>query len=153
MENEEWLKKISNLCSRQEKSPSDVLALLKKWGAGPDTSQNILKKLEESDFVSERRYAEAFVRDKIRLEHWGRVKIRMALTAKGISASLADEVLEKADPEEYATMIRDELVKKSKGLGGKSWERWQKLARFGFSRGYEMDIMHDMLDEICKGKE
>ena len=35
-------------------------------------------------------------------------------------------------------------------MKGAAEECWQKLARFGTSRGYEMEIMHDMLDVICE---
>ena len=50
-------------------------------------------------------------------------------------------------------MIRNELVKKKKLLKGPRSQCWQKLARFGASRGYEMGIMRDMLEEICKEDE
>jgi hypothetical protein len=44
-------------------------------------------------------------------------------------------------------MIGRELTKKRKSLKGSSYEIWAKLARYGSSRGYEMEFMAEFLGE------
>jgi hypothetical protein len=45
-------------------------------------------------------------------------------------------------------MIRKELEKKKKTLRGSAREIWLKLARYGISRGYEMENMQEFLDGL-----
>ena len=79
---------------------------------------------------------------------WGRNKIRFYLKQKGISAAVCDEALQTIDADHYRRMIGAELTKKRKGLKGNSCEIWAKLARYGTSRGYEMELMHNYLEQL-----
>lgn len=146
----ESLAKIKDICAGQEKSPSEVLALLKRWGLDQEKSREITGILKAENFIDERRYASAFVRDKIKFDRWGMAKIKYALLKKGIPANITAEAIQSVDKVAYHEMIKNELVKKARMLKGPPSASWQKLARFGSSRGYEMEIMYDMLDEICK---
>ncbi len=148
----ESLAKIKDICAGQEKSPSEVLGLLKRWGLDQEKSREIIGILKAENFIDERRYASAFVRDKIKFDRWGMAKIKYALLKKGIPANMTAEAIQSVDKVAYHKMIKNELLKKAKMLKGSPSESWQKLARFGSSRGYEMEIMYDMLDEICKEK-
>lgn len=148
----ENLAKIKDICAGQEKSPSEVLGLLKRWGLDHEKSQEIIGILKAENFIDERRYASAFVRDKIKFDRWGVAKIKYALLKKGIPANMTAEAIQSFDKEAYHEMIKNELVKKARMLKGPLSANWQKLARFGSSRGYEMEIMYDILDEICKEK-
>jgi regulatory protein len=141
----EALQKLRNLCSKQEKSPADLLDLLKRWGVNRDQHQDILESLRAEGFLNEHRYATAFVRDKMKFEHWGLIKVRYYLRQKGIAQSVCDQALAEIDHIEYRTMVGRELGKKRRTLRGTSREIWAKLARYGASRGYEMDVMQEFL--------
>jgi regulatory protein len=145
METAMALAKLQEICSRQEKAPADAIALMKKWGVAREKQHEILEKLKAERFIDENRYASAFVKDKIRFDHWGIVKIRYQLNHKGISPDITAQVLNEIDQQEYREMISKELEKKRKTLKGTSREKWAKLARYGSSRGYEMDVMRDFL--------
>lgn len=139
------LVKLQEICSRQEKAPADAIALMKKWGVAQEKQGEILEKLKAERFIDEDRYASAYVKDKIRFDHWGMVKIRFQLNHKGISQDITEKALREIDKQEYRKMISKELEKKSKTLKGTGREIWAKLARYGSSRGYEMDVMRDFL--------
>jgi regulatory protein len=149
METSQALDKLRQICSRQEKCPADVVGLLKRWDIDDAFHQNILTQLKAEKFVDEYRYASAFVKDKIRFEHWGTIKIRFMLRQKGIDSRLAEKAMGEVDREEYRQMVGKELSKKRKSLKGTSREIWAKLARYGSSRGYEMDIMRDFLGDVA----
>jgi regulatory protein len=145
MEPQQALQNLRKLCSKQEKCPADLLGLLKRWGVNRDKHQEILEKLRAEGFLDEHRFAAAFVRDKMKFEHWGIIKIRYYLRQKGIAQSVCDHSLAAIDHDEYRAMVGRELEKKRKALRGTSREIWAKMARYGASRGYEMDIMQDFL--------
>jgi len=146
----EALAKLQKICSAQEKCPADVILLLKRWSVPQQHHTGIMNRLKEEHFVDERRFATAFVRDKVFLDHWGFVKIRYFLRQKRIPLNLIDEACRRIDRNDYAGMIRKELEKKKKTVKGTSREIWAKLARYGSSRGYEMDIMHEFLDDMAR---
>ena len=58
---------LIRLCARSEKSSGDALRLMQRWGVEPSARQGVLQKLLADRFIDDNRYAEAFVRDKIRL--------------------------------------------------------------------------------------
>jgi regulatory protein len=140
------LDRLQQICSRQEKSPADILLLLKKWGI-TEEQDAVLGHLKKEGFVDEQRYARAFVADKLKFDHWGRVKIRYVLYQKGIPAKVCDNVISNIDPMEYSSMVERELRKKRKTLKGTPREVWAKLARYGASRGYEMEVMQAFLGD------
>jgi regulatory protein len=139
------LDKLRDICSRQEKAPADIANLLRKWDVSPAVLPDIIATLKREKFIDEKRYATAFTRDKIRFDHWGFIKIRMMLQQKGIERKTIDEVISNTDRNEYRTMIGQELAKKRRTLKGTPYEIWAKLARYGSSRGYEMNDMQEFL--------
>jgi len=141
------LAKLRQMCSRQEKCPADVLSLLKRWEVDEDQHHIIVETLIKEKFVDEQRYASAFIRDKMKFDHWGLVKIKVMLHQKGISSSITDDLLKQVDRNEYKEMIGRELAKKRKSLKGTPYEIWAKLARYGSSRGYELENMQAFLKE------
>jgi regulatory protein len=143
----EALDKLRQLCSRQEKCPADVVVLLKRWGIEQEHYQGIVEQLKSEKFVDEYRYSVAFVKDKIKFDRWGIIKIRYLLQQKGIAREVLENAIREVDQDEYRRMIGREIDKKRKSLKGTPREIWAKLARYGSSRGYELEFMQDFLDD------
>jgi regulatory protein len=144
----EALEKLRKMCSMQEKCPSDILLLLRRWGVEQEHFESIIGSLKSDRFIDEGRYAAAFVKDKVKFDHWGFLKIMYFLRQKGIPRNIVDEACKAIDRDDYVLMIKKELDKKRKTLTGKRREVAAKLARYGSSRGYEMEIMHPFLGDI-----
>jgi len=143
------LEKLQKMCSMQEKCPADIILLLKRWGVGQEHHENIISRLKSDKFIDEGRYASAFVKDKVKFDHWGFLKIMYFLKQKGIPRNVVDDACKAIDRNDYAIMIKKELDKKKKTLTGKRREVAAKLARYGSSRGYEMEIMHPFLGDMA----
>ena len=143
----EALDKLRQICSRQEKCPAEVILLLKRWGIDDEFHQGVLTQLKSEKYLDEYRYASAFVKDKIRFDHWGIIKIRYYLQQMGITREILEIAVGQVDRDEYRHIIGKELDKKRKSLKGKPREIWVKLARYGSSRGYEMEYMQEFLNK------
>lgn len=141
------LDKLRNICSRQEKCPADVVALLKKWDVSAENHSKIIHQLKNEKYMDEKRYANAYVRDKVRFDHWGFIKIRIMLNQKGIDRSIIDDAIGDYDLTAYKSMIEAELKKKRRSVTGNPYEIWAKMARYGTSRGYEMEFMKEFLGD------
>lgn len=132
--------KAESYCSKSEHCPEEVREKLRQWGATAEVAERILAALEKDRFVDTVRFCRAFVRDKYRFNQWGRMKIVQALRMKRLSSEDIEEGLEEIDDEEYAGILKNLLVQKSRSLkGGTEYERNAKLIRFAVGRGFAMD--------------
>ena len=72
---EDFFLKASYYCSLSEHCIQKVREKLVQWGTPKEFIDPIIDKLLEDDYINEERFARAFVKDKFRFNHWGRVKI------------------------------------------------------------------------------
>ncbi|MCX6258422.1 MAG: regulatory protein RecX [Bacteroidia bacterium] len=142
----EGLLKAKHLCSKQEFSKSEMLKKLLSWGLNENQANDIIQKLIHENYIDESRYAACFFMDKIRLNKWGKIKIKYELRGKGLSENLISEAENSIGEKEYLQMIRIELEKKIKATAAiNTWELNGKLLKFAASRGYEPDIVWKLL--------
>ena len=73
-----------DLCGRKEYCRSEITEKLAVRKLSPGDIDHILLALEKEKFIDEDRYAGTFTRDKLRLNRWGKVKIRYLLRQKKI---------------------------------------------------------------------
>lgn len=134
-------------CAQKEYCRSEIAAKLRTKGASADEAEDLLNRLEEEHYIDELRYATAFVSDKFRFDHWGRIKIRYALRQKGISDSNIDEAMDQIDEEAYTKALCDFInAKRRTAKGDTPYAVNQKVARAALSRGYEPNIVFEKLN-------
>ena len=135
---DEILYKLAAKCSTSEQCLSDIEAKLSRYDLTEEERTRILRHLIEEKYIDDRRYAEAFVRDKYRFNKWGRIKIAQGLRMKGIDRETIDAAMEAIDEREYLDILRDLIKAKRKSTRGKSdYEINGKLMRFATGRGFE----------------
>lgn len=138
---EQALQSLMNLCARAEKSSGDALRLMRNWGVESTGAQEVLQRLLSERFIDDRRYASAFVREKLNLSGWGAYKIRMTLKTKGVSREIIEEVLAEYDSETINNRLEQYLRKRLSRLSGTPYEMKVKLIRYGASLGYDYDTV------------
>ena len=139
----EALNKAAAYCTLCERCTSEVSAKLTAWGMTGAQQRRIIERLIDEKFIDERRYCSAFVNDKVRFNHWGRIKIVAKLREKKLPADIVSEALDAIDEEEYNTTLRKLLNNKLKELKNSDDEcqSKQKLLRFAISRGFEYPLI------------
>lgn len=145
---EEALSRLKHLCAGGEKCLYDVRQKLLKWNLA-DEVDSICTVLVNEKFIDEARYAESFVKDKVRFSKWGKVKVRYNLRMKGLSDSDIDKAMLELPQEEYAEMLRKELEKKMKSIKETDkYKKMQKAYAFAAQRGYEQDIVRALIGDL-----
>lgn len=126
-------------CAKREYCTADVRQkALKALAFDSDAAEEVVAKLVEERFVDDSRYAAAFAREKAALNGWGPVKIRFALSSKGITGKAADSALEEIDEGAAEKRLRELLAAKIKSLGDDP--QWKiKTLKHLLSRGYNYD--------------
>jgi regulatory protein len=143
------LNKAMALCARREFCSGDIRAKLESWGLNSQDVRSVISTLIKEDFINDRRYVEAFVKDKYRHNKWGKVKIAAHLRAKNIATELIGSVLALLDDDQYRQMIRDTLDSHRKFIKAKNqYDLKGKLLRFGLSKGFESHILYDILNDL-----
>ena len=143
---DEILYKLAARCSTSEQCLSDIEARLSRYDLTEEERTHILRHLIEERYIDNRRYAEAFVRDKYRFNKWGRIKIAQGLRMKGIDKDTIATAMEAIDEAEYLDILRDLLRAKRKSTKGKSeYEVNGKLVRFATGRGFEYAAIRQCL--------
>jgi regulatory protein len=147
---EEVLSRLRQLCSRSEKCRQDIYNKIIQWKY-KDDGEPIIKQLEEDNFINEARYCDAFVRDKIKFMGWGKIKIKFNLKGKNIPENIINNSLDNYPDDEYKQMIMKELNKKNKSIKETDKiKQKQKLLAFASQRGYESNIIFNMVDNIIE---
>ena len=113
---EEALSTLMRLCARAERSQGDARRLLRGWGIREAEAERIVERLVRERFIDDTRYAEAFVREKLRLSGWGAYKIRTALQRKGIRRELIDAALAQAEGADMGERLAQMLARKARTM-------------------------------------
>ncbi len=145
---------MQHLCASREKCRSDIAEKLRSLGLPEDDAAWVLHRLEEDHFIDEARFTGFFTRDKFRLNHWGKIRIRHALQQKNIDPGLISEALASISDEEYCAVLKQDLQRKNTSIKDPNvWSRKAKLLRFAAGRGFEQGLVYDMIDEILGKRE
>ena len=135
-------------CSQKEYCRSEITQKLRTKGATPAEIEALLKRLEAERYIDEERYARAFVSDKFRFDHWGRIKIAYALRQKGIDTNTIDDALAQIDDADYRRSLADFIALRRRTTKADStYALNQKIARAAITRGFEPQMVFDALDE------
>ena len=146
---EEALSRLQNLCSTHEKCTGDVREKLRQWNINADEKEKIISRLIKDKFVDDTRFAGFFVRDKQRINKWGKEKIRYALAHKGLSKEIIDEALLSLPVENFEDSLRELLQRKSRELSKyEPYEKKNRLIRFAVQRGFDYDLIFRLVDEF-----
>lgn len=138
---EQALTRAEGLCVKAERSTDEIRQKLRQWGIGERDSAAIMQSLIRRRFIDDRRFARAYVRDKLRFSHWGRLKIARGLRLKGIDRDTAAEALDEIDPDEYTEILARIIAVKRRTLQNPdTYESRAKLLRFAASRGFEPSL-------------
>lgn len=143
---DEILYKLAARCSVSEQCLSDMEAKLAKCDLPEEEKARILRHLVEEGYVDDRRYAEAYVRDKYRFNKWGRIKIAQGLRMKGVDSEAISNAMGAIDENEYQEILRNLIRAKRKSTHGKNdYEINGKLCRFAIGRGFEYEAIRQCL--------
>jgi regulatory protein len=138
---------LAQLCARAEHCQYELIEKMRRWDMSDEAQARVMQRLISERYVDDERYTQAFVRDKIRYNKWGRRKVEQALWQKHIDKDIRERVLNEVDDDEYLSVLRPLLKQKQKTLkGGSDYERNQKLVKFALQRGFTYDIIRQCID-------
>lgn len=124
----------------------------------------ILHLLEKERFIDDRRFAGAYVRDKLRFNGWGKNKISYMLRSLGVEEDIIREALvenyreadirKEPDCPDAGEVLRKLVENKWKSLKKSEplQNRKMKVLRFAVGRGFEYSRILEILQEITENE-
>ena len=138
--------KAESYCAYQERSQFEIRNKLYEWGLHQKDVDEIISELIEQNFLNEERFAMAYSLGKFRIKGWGKIKIRQGLKLKHIPDKLIVKSLKTIEDDDYVLMLKRILEKKSNTISEKDpFKLRYLLTRFAASKGYELDLIADLL--------
>ena len=138
---------LAALCAQAEHCQYEMLEKMRRWELPDEAQACVMAKLIKERYVDDERYAQAFVKDKIRYNKWGRRKVEQALWQKRIDEDIRKRVLDAVDDDEYLSILRPLLKQKRKTIKANSdYQLNQKLMHFAVGRGFTFDIIRQCID-------
>jgi len=131
------LSKLEHYCAYQERSEAEVRKKMGAFAVSVAMGDEIIRLLKENDFLNEKRFAEVFIRSKVK-DHWGKLKIRQGLYAKGVPAEIINEQMACMDEDSYQAMLLETIEKWKKQNPGEV-KNTPKMIRFMLSKGFSME--------------
>ena len=111
---------------------------LRQWGCDAQTEDSIIDHLLAENYISDERYAKAFVHDKLLYQGWGRVKIEYMLRGKKVAYDIIQNALKTIDESDYSRILKHLVSQRLNNL--------PSLYRFLTQRGFTYDEIKAALD-------
>lgn len=144
---QEALLKLSALCARSEHSSGEMLDKMRRWQMPEEAQARVVERLVADKYVDDARFAQFFVRDKMRFDKWGRRKIEQALYRKGVARETIREALDSVPDGEYVEILRPMLAAKRRSTKASSqYEMDNKLIKFALGRGFDFNVIRQCID-------
>jgi regulatory protein len=149
---EQALASLMRLCARREYCTSDARRLMVRWGVEPSAQSGVVERLTRDRFIDDRRYTEAFVREKLKLSAWGAYKITQALRVKRIPAAMIAEVLDEyTDRNTQTDRLTTALTRKLRTVKYKDfYDLRAKLMRYGAGLGHDFESVAECVEKLLK---
>nr|WP_207423357.1 regulatory protein RecX [Pedobacter sp. SYSU D00873] len=146
LDKKDALLKAEHFCAYQERSHQEVRDKLYSFKLTTPEVEELISQLIENNFLNEERFAIAYANGKFRMKGWGKLKIKQGLKLKRVSPKLIELALRQLDGNEYLGKLKGILEKKDASLKeADTFKRRQKLVNFALSKGYEKDLILDLL--------
>jgi len=135
--------KMAQLCSRSEQCSADIRKKIMAYEIVEEIVDEIIDKLIEEKYLDDERYVRAYVKDKFKINKWGKVKIHYYLRAKGLSEEIIQKGLNTIDEVKYKDLLVKTMKAKAKTIKKKNkFEKMGQVIRFTQSRGFEPELIH-----------
>lgn len=133
------------------RSEKEVYNRLNDEGFDEDTVLNTIEELKAMGYINDLLYAGKFIHDRIKLKPKSLKMLKFELKNRGISDSIINEVLDKADIDESA--VAEGLVRKKFGKYDLNDDKIvKKVYYFLRHRGYSSSVIESVLRNFQENK-
>ncbi|HHV26909.1 regulatory protein RecX [Anaerosalibacter bizertensis] len=136
--------------SNRWRTEKEIVDKMIKKGFDEEVINETLAYLKKYNFIDDRRFAEIYTEEKVRLKKLGSYRIKHELQNKGVDESIASEIVEKYSDNEYERAM-ELATKKIKSYKNDDKNAiYRKLGGYLQRRGYSFECVSKVLRELVK---
>ena len=151
---EEAKRKLEKYCIYQDRCHKEIDQKLYEMSMIEEAKNVIILHLMEHDFVNEERFSKSYARGKFRIKKWGKQRIIRELKFRNISDYNIKSALKEIDEEEYLKTLENLAQKKMELISEKNpYKKSQKVINFLLYRGFENNLVYDIVREVSGNKK
>jgi regulatory protein len=148
---EKSVARAAKICSAAEKCSYDIRGKLIAWGLNDEEAEKAISHLKKNNFLDDKRYAQFFVKDKLKFNKWGRMKMTYALRRKQIPEEIIENAIETIDDALYEALLDQLIIEKIKTAGNMHTAAGKaKIFRFAAQRGFTSEEIFSSLKRLEK---
>lgn len=149
--NETLYTKALKYLGRRARSEKEIADYLRRKFATEKEIAEIIARLREQKFVNDAEFAASWVRERMLFRPKGWHALVFELKQKGIDLPILEQV--RPGERELENAARELVTKKMKHLQGLSKEKiYQRLGGFLGRRGFDLDLIKRMIDEVLRNR-
>lgn len=139
-------RKAAAYCAYQERSQQEVRDKLYTLKLHKDEVEKAIAKLVQDNFINEERFAIAYAGGKFRIKQWGKIKIKLMLQQKKVSAFCINKALKEIDERDYRNTIKKLIAEAQKKITEKNpLKKNHRIAQHLISKGFEPELVWSFL--------
>lgn len=146
---EDALYHMQKICATQERSSSEIRTRLIEHGVYGDHLEQVIAELISENYLNEERFAKAYASGKFKIKKWGKMKILQGLKYRKISEYSIRKAMKEIDYDDYLDTLALLINKKLPTVGSKDkWDLRKKLTSYATQKGYEYEVIKEVLSEL-----
>jgi regulatory protein len=143
---------MESWCAYQDRCTFEVEQKLTTWNIPIDQQTEIINQLQSNRFLDDERFVASFISGKFKIKRWGKIKIKHHLIQKRIDKLAIQEGLKVIDLDAYLDTMRHLAQRKFLEKKSKEdyWAIRRRVSTYLASKGYESDLIHEVVSEVVK---
>lgn len=140
-----------NLLKIRDRTIGELRDKMTRKGIEPAEIEKTIQFLIDKDFLNDERFVSNFIRNKQEFGTSGKYKIKYKLIQLKVDPQLIADKLAELNPEEEkarALVLAQNWLQKKQSVEPE--KRYEKLGRFLISRGFEIDVVREILTQVLK---
>lgn len=138
-----------DLITMRDRTKNEISKKMAEKGYLSEEITKTIDWLKDKQFIDDEKFTEHYIKNQLSIGRSGRYKIYFKLIRLGIAPELAKKYLDQDDPDSEYERVKELaeswLLKKSTVE-----KKYEKLGRFLIGRGFNIDTVKKVLDEVLK---
>ena len=145
--------KAFRLLGRRQHSSSELRRKLWNKDYEQKLIDEVIEDLSKNGYIDDTEFIRVFVAEKSKTKNWSRKRIKSELIKRGLDSKLIDKILSEQYSESDFDNASTVAKKKVEVLTKRNLEKKElrtKLSTYLFSKGFDYELIKDVVDQILK---
>lgn len=133
----------------KDRTEKELRDKFKEKGYDENDTEDEIEFLKNYGYIDDKRYAEHFTHDAIKIKKWGKMRIRTELLRKGVDRETVDNTIEDAFFEVEDDLVLTQMQTRFKNSDFSNIKERTRIFNFFMRRGFSPDEIKGAMNKMC----